>query len=100
MRLIDADALDKVLIDAQEQCKVRGGNFRYGVLSNVRENIRQMPTIEQPKIIRCKDCKWGVNIGYGWYVCRMLVSGKHLGDWYCADAKDGEQENDTLHQNP
>ena len=39
------------------------------------------------ELVRCKDCKWGVNIGYGWYVCRMLVSGKHLGDWYCADAK-------------
>ena len=45
MRLIDADALDKMLADAQTECKRNGGNFRFGVLSNVRENIANVPTI-------------------------------------------------------
>lgn len=44
-RLIDADALDKMLADAQTECKRNGGNFRFGVLSNVRENIANVPTI-------------------------------------------------------
>lgn len=49
MRLIDADAFDKMLVDAQAECKSNGGNFRFGVLSNVRENLRMMPTIEQER---------------------------------------------------
>lgn len=49
MRLIDADALDKMLMDAQAVSKEKGGNFRCGVIGSVRENIRMMPTIEQPK---------------------------------------------------
>ena len=40
MRLIDADVLDRVLLVAQAECKRNGGNFRYGVLSAVRENLR------------------------------------------------------------
>lgn len=44
MRLIDADAFDKVLSDAQSECKRNGGNFRVGVLSNVRENLAKAPT--------------------------------------------------------
>lgn len=46
MRMIDADALDKMLADAQTECKKNGGNFRVGVLSNVRENIANAPTID------------------------------------------------------
>lgn len=46
MRLIDADALDKMLMDAQAVSKEKGGNFRCGVIGSVRENIRMMPTVE------------------------------------------------------
>ena len=46
MRLVDADALDITLADAQSTCKKNGGNFRYGVLSNVRANIADAPTID------------------------------------------------------
>ena len=45
-RPIDADALDKMLADAQTECKRNGGNFRVGVLSNVRENIANFPAID------------------------------------------------------
>ena len=44
VRLIDADAFDEVLRNAQAECKKSGGNFRYGVLSNVRANLAKMPT--------------------------------------------------------
>lgn len=46
MRLIDADALDSILQYAQAECKKNGGNFRYGVLSNIRANIAAAPTID------------------------------------------------------
>ena len=46
MRLIDADAFDKALANAQAECKKNGGNFRFGVLSNVRANIADAPTID------------------------------------------------------
>lgn len=46
MRLIDADALDNMLSEAQAECKRNGGNFRFGVLSNIRENIKEQPTID------------------------------------------------------
>lgn len=55
MRLIDADALDKMLMDAQAVSKEKGGNFRCGVIGSVRENIRMMPTIEQPKWISVSE---------------------------------------------
>ena len=44
-RLIDADAFDEALQNAQTECKKNGGNFRYGVLSNVRANLATMPTV-------------------------------------------------------
>lgn len=46
MRMIDADALDYMLSNAQAECKCNGGNFRFGVLSNVRENIAKFPSID------------------------------------------------------
>ena len=45
MRLVDADAFDRCLADAQSECKKNGGNFRYGVLNQVRGNLDEQPTI-------------------------------------------------------
>jgi hypothetical protein len=45
--LIDADVFDLMLKDAQSECKKSGGNFRYGVLSNVRANLAKMPTVDR-----------------------------------------------------
>lgn len=45
MRLIDADAFDRALADAQDECRKNGGNFRYGVLNTVRGNLAKMPTV-------------------------------------------------------
>ena len=46
MDLIDRAAFDKCLKDVQDECKANGGNFRYGVLNQVRGNLARMPTIE------------------------------------------------------
>ena len=75
MRLIDADLFDKVLADAQEKCKKSGGNFRYGVLSNVRANLLKQPTVDALPVVHgkwihpdqqeeklisgiCSHCRW------------------------------------------
>lgn len=46
MRLIDKDEFDRCLADAQSECKKNGGNFRYGVLNQVRGNLAEQPTID------------------------------------------------------
>jgi len=55
MRLIDADLFDITLADAQAKCKKCGGNFRYGVLSNVRANLLKQPTVDAVPV---KHGKW------------------------------------------
>ena len=69
MRLIDADMFDKVLSDAQNECKKKsGGNFRYGFLSTVRANMLKQPTVDATPVThgkwedvgslscRCSEC--------------------------------------------
>lgn len=63
MRLIDADAFDKALEDAQIQCKRNGGNFRFGVLSTVRANLEKAPTVGETtrpvfngRFWECEEC--------------------------------------------
>ena len=85
MRPIDADAFDKVLEDAQIQCRRNGGNFRFGVLSTVRANLENAPTVggwisvsdRLPSEGDYRECheNWdgcviwtnGSDIGLGWY---------------------------------
>lgn len=65
MRMVDADALDEFLFEAQKSSMLRGDIFRFGVLSNVRANIMNAPTIaaipvewlEAHKTISIED--WG-----------------------------------------
>lgn len=45
-RLVDADVLDNMLADAQSRCKRNGWNYRFGVLSTVRENIKTIPAVD------------------------------------------------------
>ena len=49
MRLIDADEL-KTAFPASE-------NSTPVLIASVRATINHMPTIAQPEIIRCRDCK-------------------------------------------
>ena len=50
MRLIDGDEL-KTAFPASE-------NSTPVLIASVRATINHMPTIEQPEIIRCRDCKY------------------------------------------
>lgn len=51
MRLIDADAFDKALKNAQNQCRKTGGNFKFGFLSTVRANLEAAPTIDAVPVV-------------------------------------------------
>ena len=61
MRLIDADALGNRLYhevfekDSEDQRWDSGCWMRYRLFEKV---LREQPTIEQPEIIRCRDCKY------------------------------------------
>lgn len=86
MRLIDADAFDKMLIGAQAKCKKDGGNFRFGVLGNVRANLAIFPTVDRPEIVRCKDCKNAEPVFDG-KMSRCKIRGLRKNDWFCADGE-------------
>ena len=88
MRLIDVDAFDKMLIEAQAKCKKDGGNFRFGVLGNVRANLALFPTVDRPEIVRCKDCKnmkWA-DVNDETVFCRLQEMA-HSWDFFCADGE-------------
>lgn len=55
MRLIDADALDELIVESYhmtEQEYVRAG------YSIVRLLMDKVPTVDAVPVVRCKDCKW------------------------------------------
>ena len=90
MRLIDADAFDKMLIEAQSKCKKIGGNFRFGVLGNVRAILALFPTVDRPEIVRCKDCKYcGSEIKYGVKCAKCEIKHNWMPqpEWFCADVE-------------
>ena len=87
MRLIDADAFDKMLIEAQSKCKKNGGNFRFGVLGNVRANLALFPTEDRPEIVRCKNCKhYDEERG----TCAKHHAHGNAETWFCADGERAE----------
>lgn len=61
MRLIDADALMKVLDIAEEceECKHTDGIFcgKYDQFSYACGAITNAPTVDAVEVVRCKDCK-------------------------------------------
>lgn len=81
MRLIDGDALGNRLYhevfekDSEDQRWDSGCWMRYRLFEKV---LREQPTVEQPEIIRCRECKWhrfdkdnipycyNIDYGYGW----------------------------------
>ena len=90
MRLIDADAFDKVLEDAQIQCKRNGGNFRFGVLSRVRANLKNAPTVGEG-MAEALDCYRRQFQHDGWIICeqkkcKWRCEGRNVGldHGYCA----------------
>ena len=91
MRLVDADALDNMLAYAQTECKRNGGNFWFGALSTVRENIKTIPAVDAVPVVRCRDCKyWFGGDDDMVHSCELDALLRPAG-WYCAG---GERRDD------
>lgn len=60
------------------------------VLKEIRDRLRALPTIEQPEIIRCRDCQyWESGTRYG--KCKLTYISV-TGDYYCAAAAERRDE--------
>lgn len=55
MRLIEADKVEKITWQEPKY------NDPLNVLTEVREKIRELPTVDAEPVIRCKDCKYAVD---------------------------------------
>ena len=83
MRLIDADALltkakDVLITDGKGNCA------KYRCVDTY--HVQTAPTIEQPQVVRCKDCKYRRKDGF---CCLFGVTNP---DFYCkcGTRKDGD----------
>lgn len=113
MRLIDADALYEKTADWEAQAlhmvettmhdedetKWRRWSIILTERTAFKYDVADAPTIEQPEIIRCKDCRYGVDYYQeGDCYCSNPKWGlKYFGgSWkfYCADAKRRTDETD------
>ena len=53
-RLIDADAVEKVLTDLYIKRPLDSDRW---VIEDIKESIIDLPTVDAVPVIRCKDCK-------------------------------------------
>ena len=91
MRLIDADAFDECLEQAEIEATKNRRYVFASAINTIRANLANVPTIES-QIIRCKDCKYGVDYYHEWdCYCSNPKHGLTYfgGSWefYCADAE-------------
>ena len=92
MRLIDADAFGNRLYhevfekDSEDQRWDSGCWMRYRLFEKV---LKEQPTIEQPEIIRCRDCRYWQdnNGGYPHDECRWNKDETPNEDDYCSYAE-------------
>ena len=101
MRLIDADALKKVLgfADPCANCKHVYGVFLCddAIWQEVCDAIYEAPTIDAVPVVRCKDCKRFApdKDGGDWGMCTdegsMMLTQKDFG---CLDGERKEDEED------
>ena len=90
MRLIDADALKKRMVNEPVKA-VQDVDFQAEWFTRIADTVCHMidmvddaPTIEAVPVVRCKDCKW-FGGKYNDYCFRDEYN--HAGDWYCADGE-------------
>ena len=66
----------------------------YNVLTEVRDRIEALPTVDAVPVVWCGECKHrfvdGENVRYN--VCELTHNRVQSDDWFCADGerKDGE----------
>ena len=84
MRLIDADRL------LEERRLHLYYHLPNGDTAIPIIDIKHAPTVNNPDLIRCKDCKSNSGCGAGIYSEMVIcynTGAIHSPDWYCADGK-------------
>ena len=103
MRLIDADALIKLYretADDEWMRKSAPGCWSEAYMVFIAD-VACVPTVEQPKIVRCKDCKYAKMTIDGDFCkyCELdedengfLREVYHDAEWFCADGEVKQDE--------
>ena len=65
-RLIDADALMEIYADRMSAVAERYsiGSSECGILAGAMKLLETQPTIEQPNIVRCTNCRYNDGTAY------------------------------------
>ena len=82
------DAIEKYNFNFPEYMERFVTELRDGMKEDLKEDIAELPSA-QPEIIRCKECKYGVQDEDKRWYCRSLGCqiGNEDGSGYCADAE-------------
>lgn len=92
MRLIDADALLQQIAEDS-----RGNEGWYGDTWEFINTIKDAPTVDAVRVVRCKDCRYFGEMysrtpeGNEWHYCGIAIVSGVLADDYCSY---GERRND------
>ena len=82
------------LIDMQDAIRIVDSidTWQAGWRGNAIESLKALPSV-QSEIIRCKDCKYGVQDEIGRWYCHGLGCqiGDEDGSGFCADAEKREE---------
>lgn len=76
MRLIDADALKKEIVDLKLKLRSENQDYYTGyicALSVVEGMIAYAPTIDAVPVCRCKDCKHNYGLTHGGEYCSVDI---------------------------
>lgn len=90
MRLIDADALGNRLYhevfekDSEDQRWDSGCWMRYRLFEKV---LKEQPTVEQPEMVRCKDCKYYYSTSPERIATANIICHQMHEDDYCSYAE-------------
>lgn len=91
MRLIDADALVESIKEELWHWDTVDGINAITVLKQTISDINNMPTIAQPEIIHCKDCKWSdwydAADGHRYCYCMETGAAGRTADDFCSYAE-------------
>lgn len=88
MRLIDADKLTELCDIMAEKCDGIGES----VWHQFRITVEWSPTVDAEPVVRCKDCKWFAEGKWCRNPNNDMVQGGTTGEWYCADGRRREGE--------
>lgn len=100
-RLIDADAHEcwACVHHATGQCDTF---CDHGEAFELREDVKNAPTVDAVPVVRCKDCKYGEldeSDCDDFYLCHYHGSDWNEGDHFCSNGEkmDGKEEKSLLY---